>query len=161
MDASALYKTMTNNLPFSMREYITPRCSVDPKQMILERNNLDYKKKQKQGKFKIVTKPKVCYFDEIIIPIKNYPDPSKYKTEGNLIKKSKSSPELNKVNLKAKKGSYIDNIEEFEKKFKPPGIGKFDLTKYSDIGTKKFSSIKPNKDRIKHNNFDDAIKLAA
>jgi len=93
MDASALYKTMTNNLPFSMREYITPRCSVDPKQMILERNNLDYKKKQKQGKFKIVTKPKVCYFDEIIIPIKNYPDPSKYKTEGNLIKKSKSSPE--------------------------------------------------------------------
>ena len=41
-------------------------------------------------------------------------------------------------------------------------MGKFDLTKYTDLGTKKFSNLK-NKDKviIKNNNFDDVIKLAA
>lgn len=33
--------------------------------------------------------------------------------------------------------------------------------KYTDLGTKKFSSIKLNKEVIKHNNFDDGIKIAA
>ena len=36
------------------------------------------------------------------------------------------------------------------------------MTKYTDLGTKKFSSIKLNtKEIIKNNNFDDGIKIAA
>jgi hypothetical protein len=52
-------------------------------------------------------------------------------------------------------------LEEFETKHKPPGVGKFDLTKYTDLGTKRFSNMKPNKEIKKNNNFDDAIKIAA
>jgi len=41
------------------------------------------------------------------------------------------------VDLKVKKHTYIDNIEEYEAKHKPPAIGKFDLTKYTGFEKKK------------------------
>ncbi len=40
-------------------------------------------------------------------------------------------------------------------------MGKFDLTKHSDFEGSSSSKLKMNKDVIKHNNFDDAIKIAA
>lgn len=80
--------------------------------------------------------------------------------EGSLLRRHKSAS-LKKVDLKVEKRTYLDDIAHFENKHKPPGVGKFDLTKFTDLGTKKFSMIKPSKEVQKHNNFDDAIRLAA
>lgn len=55
--------------------------------------------------------------------------------------KRHKSADLKKIDLTAKKGTYIDNIEKYEQKHKPPGIGKFDITK--DPWKKKFINIKP------------------
>lgn len=61
-----------------------------------------------------------------------------------MLRRNKSAS-LNKVNLNAKKNTYLDEIERFENTHKPPGVGKFDLTKFTDLGTKRFSNMKPNK----------------
>lgn len=122
----------------------------------------DYKNKRHQGKFKVTTKPRVSYFDEQAKITTIVPGPSKYKTEGTMIRRSKSAS-LRKieVDLKASKKTYLDEIAAFQAKNKPPAVGKFDLTKYTDLGTKRFSSIKKANSERKFNNFDDAIKLAA
>lgn len=122
----------------------------------------DYKGKPRQGKFKVTTKPKVCFFDEQAKLFIENPSPSKYKTERDMIRRTKSSSiKKIKVDLKASKKTYLDDIESFVVKQKPPAVGKFDLTKYSDLGTKRYSSVKNLASRIKHNNFDDIIQVAA
>ena len=40
-------------------------------------------------------------------------------------------------------------------------MGKFDLTKYTNFGTKRYSSVKNLAVKIKPNNIDDAIRVAA
>jgi hypothetical protein len=108
----------------------------------------------------VTTRPKVCHFDEVASLTSANPEPSRYKTAGSLLKRHKSAS-LKKVDLDVKKQTYLDGIDHFEAKHKPPAVGKFDLTKFTDLGTKKFSTVKQNKEVKKHNNFDDAIKLAA
>lgn len=54
--------------------------------------------------------------------------------------KRNKSADLQKVDLKIKRGSYIDDIEKFEAKHKPPGVGKFDITK--DPWKKKIMNLK-------------------
>jgi hypothetical protein len=51
------------------------------------------------------------------------------------------------VNLNVKKGTFIDNIENYEKKHKPPGVGKFDLTKYTGIKQQKGSPAKDMREK--------------
>jgi hypothetical protein len=65
MDTQVLYKTLTFNADFGLREYITPHFECDPKQQILRRTLDDYKHKPRQKKFEVTTKPKVCYFEEV------------------------------------------------------------------------------------------------
>jgi hypothetical protein len=86
----------------------------------------------------------VCYFDEVASLTSANPEPSRYKVEGAMLKRHKSAS-LSKVDLNVKKQTYLDTIEHFENKHKPPGVGKFDLTKFTDLGTKKFSTLKHNK----------------
>ena len=96
------------------------------------------------------------------------PSPDKYKTTTNRegffetdpkIKKRNKSAELrNKVDPKAKRGHYIDNMEKYEAKHKPPGIGKYDITK--DPYKKKFINLKPKELPRKFNNYDDVKFLS-
>ncbi len=162
MNTPDLYKTLAFNHDFGFKEYVTPSCECDPKREILRRELADYKNKPRQGKFKVKTKPKICYFDELAKVTSDLPPPSQYKTEGNLLRRSKSmSIKKILVNLKTSKRTFLDEIETFNAKFKSPGVGKFDLTKYTEIGKKKYSPLKGSSTKVKYNNFDDAIKLAA
>lgn len=116
--------------------------SCDPKKQILDREWADYKNKRKQGKFKVTTKPKVSYFDELVKPIKDLPGP-KYKVEGDMIRRSKSlSIKKIKIDPQAKRDNYLDQMEQYDKRHKPPGVGKFDLTKYTSIKKEKGSPAK-------------------
>lgn len=143
MDIRQVYRTSTFNHDFGFKQYITPGCECDPKKQILQREFADYKHKRRQGKLKVTTRSRVCYFDELAKPTSTYPAASMYKVEGDMIRRTKSaSIKKEKIDFKLKKGTYIDNIEEYETKHKPPGIGKFDLTKYSDFGDKKRVSPK-------------------
>lgn len=60
-----------------------------------------------------------------------------------MIRRTKSAS-LKKVvvDLNVKRGTFIDNIELYEKNHKPPGVGKFDLIKYTSIRPKKGSPAK-------------------
>lgn len=98
----------------------------------------------------------------MIKPIKNNPAPN-YKVEGDMIRRTKSaSIKKPKVDLNAKRGTFIDQIELYEKKNKTPGVGKLDLTKYSSIKKAKSSPAKDMREsnRIRNNNFDDDIRRA-
>ena len=161
MDLAKQYKTGTFNHDFGYKEYITPHASCDPKRQILMREWDDYKNKPKQGKFKVTTKPIVCHFDEQAALFAPNPAPNRYHSEKKLPNKGHTSASLRKVDPKCTRGSHLDNMEAFEAKHKPPGVGKFDLTKYSDIGTKKHPTKKSAEVPRKFNNFDDGIKLAA
>jgi hypothetical protein len=79
MDPQTLFRTSTFNADFGYKEYITPHCSCDPKKQILERALDDYKHKPRQGKFKVTTKPRECYFDELAKTNSAFPEPSRYK----------------------------------------------------------------------------------
>mgnify|MGYP000551353666 CR=1 FL=1 len=65
-----------------------------------------------------------------------------------MIRRTKSAS-LKKILVddKLKKETYIDEMESYEKKHKPPGVGKFNLTKFSDFGTKKHSSLKQDHEK--------------
>lgn len=108
------YRTSTFNHDFGFKEYITPSGHCDPKRQILMREWADYKNKRHQGKFKVTTKPRVSYFDEQAKITTIVPGPSKYKTEGTMIRRSKSAS-LRKieVDLKASKKTYLDEIAAF------------------------------------------------
>ena len=56
------------------------------------------------------------------------------------MKRTKSADTLKKVDPNAKRGSYIDDIEKYALKHKPPGVGKFDITK--DPYKKKYLNLK-------------------
>ena len=162
MNTKNLYQTMTFNHDFGFKEYITPAGDFDPKKQRVQRELADYRKRRPQGKFKVTTKPKKCWFDEIAKLTSEVPGASKYKVEGNMIRRSKSdSIKKIVVDLKASKKTYLDDITAEVTKHKPPGVGKFDLTRYTDIGTKGHSSVKNLTERVKFNNFDDGIKVAA
>lgn len=104
MDLQTAYRTATYNHDFGFHQYITPSCECDPKRQILQRTYEDYKHKPKQGKFKVTTRPRVCYFDEQAKPISAFPSPMKYKVEGNILRRTKSaSLKKAKVDEKLKK----------------------------------------------------------
>jgi hypothetical protein len=105
----------------------------------------------------------MSFFEELTIPNKGFPASSKYETATNLAPtKRNKSASLRMVDPKTKRGSYLDNIESYESKHKPPGVGKFDLTRYGSVGgSRKASLMKMNKAIQKFNNFDDGLKLAA
>ena len=123
---------MTHNSDFNIREYLVPTLHVDPRKQIIDRKNYDYKNKPKQKKFKVECNHKPCFMDEQIKPFVPNPSPDKYKMkegfEPNSQKRHKSA-DLKKVDTKMSKRTYIDDIDEFAKKFKPPGVGKYDLLK--------------------------------
>ena len=75
------------------------------------------------------------------------PEPSKYNVSGNIAKTYRSAS-LKKVDPKCTKKTYIDDIILFEAKHTPPGVGKFDLTKYTDLGTiKRYSSARIDREK--------------
>lgn len=79
-----------------------------------------------------------------------------------MIRRTKSaSMKKEKIDFNLKRGTYIDNIEDYQAKHKPPGIGKFDLTKYTGFTEKRQFSPKDKELKIKNNNLDDVIKVAA
>ena len=125
------YQTMTNNSEFNIREYLVPTLHVDPRQQILDRRYDDYKNKPKQKKFKANCKHKPCFMDEQIKPFVANPSPDKYKTKDEFEPRQKrhKSADLKKVDKKICKQTYIDEIDDFAKKHKPPGVGKYDLLK--------------------------------
>ena len=143
MEPRTQYQTMTFNHDFGYREYITPSHDCDPKRQIILREWNDYKHKPKQGKFKVTTKPKTCYFDEIVKPFKGNPAPPRYKVESDMIIRTKSAS-LKKIliNPNLKRETYLDEIDRYDKNHKPPGVAKYDLTKYTDITKKKGSPAK-------------------
>lgn len=73
--------------------------------------------------------------------------------------KRHKSADLKKVDQKIQRGSYIDDIEKFEAKHKPPGVGKFDITK--DPWKKTFSPLKAKEKPEKPSNMDDIKFLGA
>jgi hypothetical protein len=164
MDPKTHFRTLSFNHDFGFKEYVTPSVDCDPKRQILYREWDDYKHKHKQGKFKVTTKPRVCYFDELAKPAQGHPGSARYKVEGNMLARSKSTS-LKKilVDPNAKKRTYIDNIEQEVTKHKPPGVGKFDLTRYTAFVSKKGSPARDMKEQIrtKSNLFDNCVKLAA
>lgn len=117
MKPADLFRTSTFNHDFGFREYITPAVGVDPKREILLREWSDYKHRPRQGKFKVTTRPRMCFFDEQAQLFKANPSPSKYKTEGEMIRRTKSAS-IRKilVDLKASKKTYLDDIGAFEGK---------------------------------------------
>ena len=131
---------MEFNHDFGYKEYVTPPFYEDPKKQIVMREWNDYKHKRKQGKFKVTTKPITCFFDEIIKPLKPNPAPSRYKVETDMIIRTKSTS-LKKilVNPNLKRDTFLDGIDHEAKKHKPPGVGKYDLTKYTSIKKEKVS----------------------
>ena len=67
------------------------------------------------------------------------------------------------VDQNLKKYNYLEQMENYEKKHKPPGVGKFDLTKYTSIKKGKMSPAREIREngRVKNNNLDDVVKIAA
>ena len=65
--------------------------------------------------------------NEHIKPYTKNPSSTVYKTEGTIGKHYKSQSNLNKVDPKVKKMTYIENIEAEELKYKHPGVGKYNL----------------------------------
>lgn len=154
MSTQQLFQTQSFNHDFGIKEYITPSCQVDPKRQLVEKEMADYKNRRPQGKFKVTTKVRKCFFEEIARLTSVVPGASKYKVEGNMLRRSKSlSIKKVLVDKEACRKTYLDDITAAALKHKPPGVGKFDLTKYSDLGTKRYSSVKNVSKREKFNNF--------
>lgn len=111
MNTQNLYRTLTFNHDFGFKEYITPSYDCDPKKSMVQKELADIRKRIPQGKFKVTTKPKKSWFEEIAKLTSNVPGASKYKVEGDIMRKSKSdSIRKVKVDLKASKKTYLDNI---------------------------------------------------
>ena len=94
---------------------------------------MNYKKRSHQGKFKPSKRQKVFYLDEVIKPHSANPSPNKYKTSLNLLESTKKNQLKNKVDQNVLKNTYIDQIENEEKKRKTPGIGKYNLLTLTDF----------------------------
>lgn len=146
---------------------MTPASYFDPRQEIIKRQNADYKNRPPQQKFKPTTKHKPCFLDEQIHPLTANPSPDKYKTTQQAgffdaqtkARKNKSADALKKVNPSLKKWTYIDDIERYEAKHKPPGVGKFDLLK--EPFQKKHIKLKQTEVPTKLSQMDDVKFLSA
>lgn len=60
--------------------------------------------------------------------------------------------------MKLKRGTYIDDIENHQKKHKAPPVGKYDITK--DPYKKKVVNLKPKDPQVKRNTLDDVVYLS-
>ena len=161
MELASHYKTVTNNSPFNLREYVTPSLHIDYQKQIHDRKYSDWKHKPRQGKFKATCKHKPSYMDEHIKPFLSTPSPDKYKMkEGfDMSKIKKNSESLKKTEKKVGKNTYLESIELSQKKFKHPGVGKYDLLKrpYED----KHVNLKPKNPPIKFHQLDDVKTIGA
>jgi hypothetical protein len=106
--------------PSFIREYVTPAQYFDPRKEIWNREMADYKNRARHKRLVTTSGPRKSFVDLAVAQYSSNPGPNKYKTLStgffgeapNMkdMKRARSASLFNKVNSKAKRGSYIDEI---------------------------------------------------
>jgi len=131
MDIPLMFEKTTRQLPFDLKEYriLNPEY-LDPRRQMIERTLEDKNTSRGKTKFKPPKKHKPCFVDENLRHIKFVPGPGTYNMDRSMTVRhlSKLTP---KVDLKIKKNTYIDQLVRNEERFKPPGVGKYNIRQSS------------------------------